>query len=118
MPQKQLKPGKKIDKKQDAANRHGKTPVTRKGKYEKPPKKIKALELYQDEKEVSKAINKRNESSMAGVAEQKGGKLKMIKGPPPVLASKDRLKKDQKEKRAQAQKAKAAPPVEDMEEDD
>ncbi|GLI61999.1 hypothetical protein VaNZ11_004571, partial [Volvox africanus] len=93
MPQKPLKANKKIEKKKEAANKHGKTPVTRKGKFEKPPKKHKALELYKDEKELSKAINKRNESTAAGLAERSGGKLKMIKGPPPVMAPKDKQKK-------------------------
>ncbi|GIL75369.1 hypothetical protein Vretimale_7943 [Volvox reticuliferus] len=93
MPQKPLKANKKIDKKKEAANRHGKTPVTRKGKFDKPPKRNKALDLYKDEKELSKAINKRNESTAAGLAEQSGGKLKVIKGPPPVMAPKDKQKK-------------------------
>ncbi|GLC38387.1 hypothetical protein PLESTB_001583200 [Pleodorina starrii] len=93
MPQKPLKANKKIDKKKEAANRHGKTAVTRKGKFDKPPKRGKALEAYKDDKDLSKAINKRNESNAAGIAEQAGGKLKVIKGPPPVMAPKDKQKK-------------------------
>ncbi|KXZ41952.1 hypothetical protein GPECTOR_236g556 [Gonium pectorale] len=109
MPQKPLKANKKIDKKKEAANRHGKGAVTRKGKFEKPPKKGKALEAFKEEKDLSKAINKRNESNVAGLAEQKGGKLKTIKGPPPVLAPKDKQKKD-KQKGAPSK-----PSSEDME---
>ncbi|EFJ52907.1 hypothetical protein VOLCADRAFT_102864 [Volvox carteri f. nagariensis] len=93
MPQKPLKANKKIEKKKEAANRHGKTSVTRKGKFEKPPKKGRSLELFKDDKELSKAINKRNESTAAGIAEQSGGKLKVIKGPPPVMAPKNKQKK-------------------------
>ncbi|KAG2502185.1 hypothetical protein HYH03_000672 [Edaphochlamys debaryana] len=88
MPQGALKAKKTIVKKKEAANRHGKAAVTRKGKFDKPPKKGKALEAYNESQDLTKAINKRNEGNAAGVAESKGGKLKMIKAPPPILAPK------------------------------
>lgn len=97
MPQKPLlKPGKKIQKKQ-AANRHGKTPQTKKGKMEKPPKKSAAAAKYREEKELSRAINARNEENLSALAEQKGGKLQMIKAPP-VLAPADAKQKLKKSK--------------------
>mmetsp|Transcript_25557 Transcript_25557/g.64842 ORF Transcript_25557/g.64842 Transcript_25557/m.64842 type:complete len:108 (-) Transcript_25557:500-823(-) len=87
MPQKPVIKGKKIDKKQ-AANRHGKIPQTRKGKFEKPPKKAKLLEQYNDDKEVTKMINANNESTFAAKAQTVGGRLKALKAPLPVNAPK------------------------------
>lgn len=93
MPQKPLlKAGKKIEKKKEAANRHGKVPLTKKGKYEKPPKNAKELQAFNDAKELTRVINKRNESSAAGMAANAGGKLKVISAPP-VLAPKDKQPK-------------------------
>lgn len=95
MPQKPLsKPGKKIEKK-TAANRHGKSPQTRKGKLDKPPKKLALLAQLRESKELSKEINAKNEAEFAGKAELGGGKLSMIKTLPPVLAPADQRKKSQ-----------------------
>lgn len=51
MPQKALlKPGKKIEKKKAVANRHGKLSITKKGRFEKPPKDKKKLAVYMENK--------------------------------------------------------------------
>ncbi|KAG2432432.1 hypothetical protein HYH02_013002 [Chlamydomonas schloesseri] len=113
MPQKPLKANKKIDKKKEAANKHGKGSITRKGKFDKPPKKGKALEEYKDAVEVTKAINKRNEGSLAGRAESAGGKLKVLKAPPPALLPKDKQKRGQPAKALAGGKPKAADAMED-----
>jgi hypothetical protein len=38
---------------------------------------------------MTKYINANNEAKIAGVAEGKGGKLGVVKAPPPVLATAD-----------------------------
>jgi hypothetical protein len=86
MPQKPLKANKKIEKKkQPAANRHGKVPQQRKGKYDKPPKKGIELERYVENKELTRDINAMNEANFSAVAESKGGRLKALKEPCPLL---------------------------------
>ncbi|KAF5828470.1 hypothetical protein DUNSADRAFT_17578 [Dunaliella salina] len=79
MPQKPLVKNKKIDKKQ-AANRHGKTPRTKKGNWDLAPKKPKELAAFKENKEITKAINAGNESTFAAKAQNAGGKLKSVGG--------------------------------------
>eukprot|EP00877_Chromochloris_zofingiensis_P014845 jgi/Chrzof1/9614/Cz04g09220.t1 len=79
MPQKPLlKAGKKIDKKQ-AANRHGKTPKTRKGHFDIAPKQPRLQADYKAARELTKAINQNNESNAAGLAAQAGGKMSVVR---------------------------------------
>ncbi|GAX79249.1 hypothetical protein CEUSTIGMA_g6689.t1 [Chlamydomonas eustigma] len=123
MPQKPLKANKKIEKKkQPAANRHGKVPQQRKGKYDKPPKKGIELERYVENKELTRDINANNEANFAAVAESKGGRLKTLKGAlPPALASKDKAARDKAAKLALKQQRKdddAAYDAEKMEEEE
>lgn len=93
MPQKPLlKANKKVEKKQ-AANRHGKTPKMKKGAFNLKPKKGRLQGDYNDQQELTKMINKTNESNLAAKAEQAGGHLKMVKAPPPVLAPADAKQK-------------------------
>eukprot|EP00983_Pelagomonas_calceolata_P110008 1159621-Pelagomonas_calceolata.AAC.20 len=84
MPQKPLVKNKKIDKKQQAANRHGKTPRTKKGNWDLAPKKPKELAAFKENKvracEITKAINAGNESTFAAKAQNAGGKLKSVGG--------------------------------------
>ncbi|KIZ00713.1 hypothetical protein MNEG_7249 [Monoraphidium neglectum] len=105
MPQKPLlKANKKLEKKQ-AANRHGKTPKTKKGSLAIKPKRAALQGDYKDQQELSKMINKKNESNFAAKAEQAGGQMKMVKAPPPVLApadAKKRAKEAKETKRAGA----------------
>uniref|UniRef100_A0A7S3VVZ1 Uncharacterized protein n=1 Tax=Dunaliella tertiolecta TaxID=3047 RepID=A0A7S3VVZ1_DUNTE len=93
MPQKPLVKNKKIDKKQQAANRHGKTPRTKKGNWDLAPKKPKELAAFKENKEITKAINAGNESTFAAKAQNAGGKLKSLKAPLPVNAPKGAEKK-------------------------
>jgi len=97
MPQKPLlKAGKKIQK-QKAASKHGKGGQTKKGRLTIAPKKPALQSTYKEQKELTKMINKSNESHFATKAQEAGGHLAVIKGPAPVLAPAD-----------QKQKAKAA----------
>lgn len=107
MPQKQIVK-KKIEKKPKKApgNRHGKAIHIRKGRMEKPPLKGKELELYKDNKELTKAINNINENNFASTAAGKGGRLKMLKGDATVPA----LNPKDKQARAKAEKAREARP--------
>ena len=103
MPQKQIKLKKKIEKPKNAkaeGNRHGKNIHIRKGRMEKPPVKAKELELYKENKELTKAINSINESTFAATAAGKGGRLKMLKGDSsvPALNSKDKQARMKAEK--------------------
>jgi hypothetical protein len=150
MPQKPLKASggrvSKPGKKQQAANRHGKAPTTRKGesaraserarrlvsrtrrrrrpgslsnslnaptkKQTKPtkntgrltiiPKDARLLAAHKDARELTKALNHKNEQSAAAKATSGGGRLAVLKkAAPPVLESKD------KKHRASAAAAKA-----------
>lgn len=69
---------------------------------EKPPLKGRELELYKDNKELTKAINSINESNFASTAAGKGGRLKMLRGDSSVPA----LNPKDKQARARAEKAK------------
>ncbi|KAF8072538.1 hypothetical protein HT031_000198 [Scenedesmus sp. PABB004] len=101
MPQKPLKVGKKIAK-APAANRHGKTPKMKKGKFDLKPKKAALVAKWKDEKDLTKMINANNESNAAAKAQQSGGHLTVVKAAP-VLAPADAKQK------AKAAKAGAAP---------
>ncbi|TKY67961.1 hypothetical protein E2542_SST10858 [Spatholobus suberectus] len=71
-------------KKSIPPNRHGKVPVTRKGKrFMKPSKVTKDMDTH---REVSKFINHCNEIKAATLANKDGGQLGIVK-PPPEPAS-------------------------------
>ncbi|XP_027356411.1 uncharacterized protein LOC113865836 [Abrus precatorius] len=73
----------KVKKKSIPPNRHGKAPVTRKGKrFVKPSKVTKDMDT---DREVSKFINHCNEIKAATLATKDGGQLGIIK--PPESAS-------------------------------
>eukprot|EP00882_Tetradesmus_deserticola_P008592 GHRQ01009060.1.p2 GENE.GHRQ01009060.1~~GHRQ01009060.1.p2 ORF type:complete len:101 (+),score=40.70 GHRQ01009060.1:190-492(+) len=97
MPQKPLKVSKTI-KKAPADNRHGKVPKMKKGSFDLKPKKPSLAAKYNDEKDLTKMINQKNESNAAGKAQQSGGQLCVVKAP--VLAP-----ADQKQKAKQAKTA-------------
>ncbi|WCJ18574.1 hypothetical protein M5689_000915 [Euphorbia peplus] len=60
-------------------NRHGKPPVTRKGKRNvKPTKFSKDMEA---DRELSKFINQCNEVKTANIANKEGGQLSIVKTP-------------------------------------
>ncbi|KAF6264401.1 aspartic peptidase domain-containing protein [Scenedesmus sp. NREL 46B-D3] len=69
-------------------------------KFDLKPKKPMLAAKYNDEKDLTKMINQKNESNAAGKAQQSGGQLSVVKAP--VLAP-----ADQKQK---AKQAKAAAP--------
>eukprot|EP00878_Enallax_costatus_P004551 GHUV01004792.1.p1 GENE.GHUV01004792.1~~GHUV01004792.1.p1 ORF type:complete len:101 (+),score=40.96 GHUV01004792.1:265-567(+) len=99
MPQRPLKVSKAI-KKKPAANRHGKTPTMKKGKFDIKPKKAALATKYKDEKELTKMINANNESNLASKAQQSGGHLAVVKAP--VLAPADQKQKAKQAKAADA----------------
>ncbi|KAK7263917.1 hypothetical protein RJT34_31516 [Clitoria ternatea] len=67
-------------KKSIPPNRHGKAPVTRKGKrFVKPSKFTKDMDA---DREVSKFINHCNEIKAATLATKDGGQLGIVKPPP------------------------------------
>ncbi|XP_014493491.1 uncharacterized protein LOC106755791 [Vigna radiata var. radiata] len=69
----------KAKKKSIPPNRHGKAPVTRKGKrFVKPSKVTKEMDA---DREVSKFINQCNEMKAATLATKDGGQLGIIKPP-------------------------------------
>ncbi|XP_065871493.1 uncharacterized protein [Euphorbia lathyris] len=60
-------------------NRHGKAPVTRKGKrFVKPLKVSKEMDA---DRELSKFINQCNEVKTANIANKEGGQLSIVKTP-------------------------------------
>ncbi|KAK9842286.1 hypothetical protein WJX81_004653 [Elliptochloris bilobata] len=88
MAQKPLfKKAQKAKSKPAAANRHGKVLKVKKGKVFKAPKMEAAKAAFNDAKELTTAINARNESRAAGLAEQNGGRLAVLRAPPPVAAA-------------------------------
>jgi len=88
MPQKPVIKAKKIAKKNTAANKHGKAgPSTKKGRLEIVPKG-KLLKDYLESKEVTKAVNAKNEINFSNIAARGGGRLKALNSAPPVLAPK------------------------------
>lgn len=99
MPQKPLKPsGGKVSKpgkkQQQAGNRHGKAPQMKKGRVAITPRDPKLLAAYKDARELTKAINSKNEQQAAAKATAGGGRLAVLKkAAPPVLDSKDRRQK-------------------------
>lgn len=105
MPQGAPKLKKTVQQKKQAANRHGKGAVTKKGKLQKVPKKATLVKQYNEEKELTKMINARNEGTAAGMAAKGGGKLNVVK--PPVLAS-----ANEKSKKGKADKADKADAME------
>ncbi|KAJ9158845.1 hypothetical protein P3X46_024390 [Hevea brasiliensis] len=61
-------------------NRHGKVPITRKGKrFVKPSKTTKEMDV---DRELSKFINQCNEVKAATIANKEGGQLSIVKAPP------------------------------------
>ncbi|CAL5228845.1 g12052 [Coccomyxa viridis] len=98
MPQKPLtSKGNKSLPKLKAANRHGKVIKHKKGGLTQKPKKDAAKQHFEDQKELTKIINKKNEAAAASKAEQSGGHLGMVKAPP--AEGKDK-KKDAKSTKA------------------
>eukprot|EP00884_Botryococcus_braunii_P001887 jgi/Botrbrau1/1169/Bobra.0162s0056.1 len=81
MVQKTLFKNKKVQKKTSVPNRHGKTPITKKGKFHRPPKRANMKMKAAEEEALTQVINARNEAKMAGIAAQKGGHLKVVKAP-------------------------------------
>ncbi|KAI4384658.1 hypothetical protein MLD38_002780 [Melastoma candidum] len=66
-------------------NRHGKAPLTRKGKrFLKPSKVTRDMEA---DREVSKFINHCNELKAATAANKEGGQLSIVKTPPELTSS-------------------------------
>ncbi|XP_061353847.1 uncharacterized protein LOC133298548 [Gastrolobium bilobum] len=71
-------------KKSIPLNRHGKVPLTRKGKrFVKPSKVTKDMDA---DREVSKFINHCNEIKAVTLAQKEGGQLNIVQ-PPPESAS-------------------------------
>ncbi|KAL4855910.1 hypothetical protein ACK3TF_003672 [Chlorella vulgaris] len=82
MAQKPLQKKAKKAPKQQAANRHGKPALTKKGALIKPPKRAVLKEAHQESLELTRAINADNEEHFATtVAGQPGGKLSILKAP-------------------------------------
>ncbi|CAL8470878.1 g10420 [Coccomyxa elongata] len=83
MPQKALfNKVRKSQGKSLAANRHGKVVKQKKGNFVLQPKKESARKVLEEGKELTKAINHKNEEAAAGKAEQSGGRLGVVKAPP------------------------------------
>ncbi|KAK9904149.1 hypothetical protein WJX75_005438 [Coccomyxa subellipsoidea] len=83
MPQKALfNKVRKSQGKSLAANRHGKVVKHKKGNFVLLPKRDSAKKILNDGKELTKAINHKNEEAAAGKAEQSGGRLGIVKAPP------------------------------------
>lgn len=72
------------------------------GKFDLAPKKKAARQQYEMEKDMTKFINAKNESRAAGLAEGAGGRLAVVKAPPPVLATADAKGKAKAAKKAAA----------------
>lgn len=94
MAQKPLQKGKK-QQKQQAANRHGKKALTKKGALIKPPKRTILKAAHKEQLELTKAINADNEEHFAvAAASQPGSKLSVLKAP--VTATADEKAKAKK----------------------
>ncbi|KAI8474529.1 MAG: hypothetical protein J3K34DRAFT_407301 [Monoraphidium minutum] len=107
MPQKPLhKAAKKVGvEKKQAANRHGKVPKMKKGAFAIKPKKGRLQGEFTMQQELTKMINKTNESEFAAKAEQAGGHMKMVKTAAPVFApadAKQKAKQAAKKKKEEA----------------
>ncbi|CAK0782647.1 hypothetical protein CVIRNUC_005846 [Coccomyxa viridis] len=82
MPQKPLtNKGKRSLPKLSAANRHGKVVKHKKGGLVVKPKRDVAKHRLENQKEITKLINKKNEAAAASKAEQSGGQLGVVKAP-------------------------------------
>eukprot|EP01024_Parvocaulis_polyphysoides_P017742 TRINITY_DN17834_c0_g3_i1.p2 TRINITY_DN17834_c0_g3~~TRINITY_DN17834_c0_g3_i1.p2 ORF type:complete len:104 (-),score=16.80 TRINITY_DN17834_c0_g3_i1:546-857(-) len=87
MPQKTLyNKVKKTIQKTGAANRHGKTPRIRKGKFVKVPKKAALLAAFKESKDLTAFVDSKNEGGAAAKVENDGAKFSIFKAPP-VMAS-------------------------------
>jgi Protein of unknown function (DUF2462) len=72
----------------------------RAGKFDIAPKKKVLKQQYEQDKDMTKFINANNESRAAGLAAASGGKLAVVKAPPPVLATADAKGKAKAAKKA------------------
>lgn len=107
--QKPLNKGKKATAKAKAANRHGKITKHRKGvrklvvnlykhtvnqsgKVTAPPKAAAEKAKFEENKELTKFINERNLTTIAGVAAQAGSKLKLVQAPPVAATAQQKRK--------------------------
>lgn len=108
--QKPLNKGKKAVAKAKAANRHGKITKHRKGaelrrsnnvgprsstigKVTAAPKAADEKAKFEENKELTKFINERNLTTIAGVAVQAGSKLKLVKAPPVAATAQQQRRK-------------------------
>lgn len=66
------------------------------GRMEKAPKKAGLRKVVAEEKKITKIINGQNEGTFAGVAQNAGGKLSVLKAPLPVDSRSKNVRKNGK----------------------